>query len=189
MDKFLENELAGFENENNKKMTKNTIENLYEEQTTKENILLLTIDKDLYEKLEKNIDAIDKHVETLLTPWNENTIVEPYTVLSKEDAIKEYEENKSDYPNADEYFMKHYCGHFGTNGEIVSTVNPNGLYYSHSIKNRGIKFEQLVNMIVNEEISFNYLVHNGKLYDKNKSNDLLPDCDVDSYFIVINCLD
>jgi hypothetical protein len=89
-----------------------------------------------------------------LEPWHEDTLVEPYVILTPEEAIEEYEDNKTDYPSKEEYYMKYHGGYLNECGEVVSRINQNGLYSSYSVKHYGLGISDVMDMILTEEFSF-----------------------------------
>lgn len=206
MDKFIESELDGFcerspvlsnmlnmpESLNSNVELKESITDTISSSVKKtEHTLLLVVPPEIYEALSIDKQMLDSYVSQQLAPWHEDTIVEPYVVLSKEEAELEYEENSDDYPDRDEYYMKYHGGKLNENGEVVSQINLDGEFSSYYIKQSGLGVGDIMNMILSEEINFKYIIHNGHLCDKENSESVnaLSDCDQDSYFIVINCVD
>lgn len=202
MDKFIESELEGFcerspllnmpESLNKDvKLSESITDTIMRSVKKVEHILLLVVQPEIYEQLESDHHMLESYISQQLEPWNENTLVEPYVVLSKEEAIDEYNENINDYPNINEYYMKYYAGYLNENGEVVSQINENGKYSSYVIKQTGLGVGDVMNMILSGEISFRYIIHNGQLCDKedDESVNALSNCDQNSYFIVIGCTD
>lgn len=206
MDKFIESELDGFcERSPTLSSMLNMPENLNKDVVLKESImdtiassikktestLLLVVEPEIYETLSQDKHMLDSYISQQLAPWHEDTIVEPYIVLEKDEAELEYEENSSDYPTKDEYYMKYHGGKLNENGDVVSQINPNGEYSSYDVKQTGLSVGDIMNMILSEEINFKYIVHNGYLCNKDNiaSINTLSDCDQNNYFIIISCSD
>jgi hypothetical protein len=206
MDKFIESELEGFcDNSPTLNNMLHMPENLNEDVVLKESItdtimksvkktkhtLLLVIPPDMYETISQDNDILNSYISQQLAPWNEDTLVEPYVVLDKEEAIEEYEENKEDYPDINEYYMKYHGGHLNEFGEVVSQINENGIYSSYVVEKCGLEVGEIMNMILSEEINFKYIVHNGVLCDKENSDsaNALSESDPNSYFVVITVSD
>lgn len=202
MDKFIESELDGFcerspllnmpENLNKDvKLNASITDTIIQSVKKVEHILLLVIQPEIYETLIQDNYMLESYVSQQLAPWNENTLVEPYVVLSKEEAIEEYEENAKDYPNKEEYYMKYYAGYLNESGDVVSQINENGKYSLYNIKQTGLGVGDIMNMILSGEITFRYIIHNGQLCDKedDESINALSNCDQNNYFVVIGCTD
>lgn len=200
MDKFLQDELEGFCAKNAEslniptddvKLDCSITDTISQSLKKTESIMLLVIPQNIYESMTHDKHMLDIYVEQQLRPWHENTEVEPYVVLTKEEAIEEYEDNKDDYPNQSEYYMKFHGGYLNEVGDVVSTINENGLYSSYYIKHSGVTLGEVMDMILSGEISFQYIVHNGHLCDKGNDDTVsgLTECDQNSYFMVISCVD
>lgn len=200
MDKFIESELEGFcesspllnmpeSLDRDVKLNESITDTIMKSVKKTEHILLLVVQPELYETFAYDYHMQESYVAQQLAPWHENTLVEPYVVLSKEEAIEEYEENAKDYPNKDEYYMKYHGGYLNENGEVVSQINENGKYSTYNIKYSGLEVGDIMNMILSGEITFRYIIHNGQLCDKedDESINALSNCDQNSYFIVISC--
>lgn len=150
--------------------------------------LLLAITKDVYESFDES--KMSSYIKTQIEKYHEDTLVEPYIILEKNEAMREYEENKEDYPTKEEYYMKYYGGYLNENGDVVSEINQEGIFSEYIIESDGLTFFNIVEMIISEKININYILHEGKLYDKanDKSISKLSDCDNDSYFIIISVI-
>lgn len=205
MDEFIKNELVGFCEKSPIikemfDMPKNLDENItFEKNITdtmlssikkKESTLLLVVSPEIYATIENDKNLLESYVSEQLAPWHEDTLVEPYIVLEKQEAHEEYLENAFDYPDKNEYFIKHHGGILDEEGNVISQINQNAEYDSYKIMHCGLHAEDIMNMIISEEINFKYILHNGHLCDKENNNSIneLSLCDKDSYFIVIKCM-
>lgn len=206
MDKFIENELDGFcerspvlsemlqmpkELDENVVLKQNITDTIMNSIKKTESTLLLVIPPEIYTTIEVDKDMLNSYIAQQLAPWHENTLVEPYIVLDKEEAEEEYLENASDYPDRNEYYMKNHGGILDNEGNVVSQINMEAEYDSYEVKHCGLNVGDIMNMILSEEINFKYIIHNGHLCNKenNDSINALSSCDKDSYFVVITCRD
>ena len=156
-------------------------------------ILILVISNEIKQLAEENYDEFLNYVDSNLKPYNDDTLLDPYIVLSAEEAINEYEENKDDYPDESEFYMKFYGGYKDDDGNIMCQINENGIFSSYKIQNENNELcksaGDIIEMILEEKISFNYILYNNKMYNKADTKLILPDCNENSYFVVIKCYD
>jgi len=205
MDEFIKNELEGFcdkspvlkemftmpqELNNDIHLKESITETILSSIKKTKSTLLLVISSELYETLVNDKDLLNSYIDQQLAPWHEDTLVEPYIVLKKEEAIEEYLENEEDYPDKNDYYMKNYGGILNENGDVISQINENAEYSSYTIKNYGMKVTDIMEMILSDKLSFTYILHDGHLCNKknNDSINKLTECDQNSYFVVIECL-
>lgn len=90
-----------------------------------------------------------KYVSLLITPYLEDTEIEPYVIVSKEEINKEYEENIDDYEDINELCKKIYGGYLNENGCVMTTLNKNALWESYEIVKRELKVYDIDDDIVN----------------------------------------
>ena len=170
---------------------------LHEQMKKNELILLLVVSGEIEQLSTENSGLFLEYINTQLKPYHDDTLLDPYTVLSSGDAIIEYEDNKEDYPDESEFYMKYYGGYKNENGDIVSQINENGIFSSYKLNHYDDEDDKqlcrsagdMIQMILEEKISFDYILYDNKLYDKNDTKLVLPDCDEDSYFVIIKCYD
>jgi hypothetical protein len=217
MDEFIKNELEGFGESETPEMgaiksigkmidmpkgldedvhlTEHVTDTVVSSLKKKETILLLVVDEDIAMLVDTDFQLFEMCVSQQLAPWSEDTLVDPYVVLSASEAVEEYAENAEDYPDESEFYMKFYGGWKTESGDIVSQINEDAFFETYDILNINNSicntFNDVLEMVVNETINFRYILHEGKLCDKNKSNSIfeLPNCDPNNYFVVIKCFD
>jgi len=221
MDEFIKNELEGFgESDNVKtlnpldgiksiekmismskgldedvKLTEHVTNTIEKSLKKKETILLMVVDEEIANFANTDFKLFESYVSQQLVTWSEDTLVDPYIVLQASEAIEEYADNVEDYPDESEFYMKFYGGWKTESGDIVSQINENAIFETYDIQNINNNicntFNDVLEMIVNETINFRYILHEGKLCDKNNTNTIfeLPACNPSNYFVVIKCFD
>jgi hypothetical protein len=177
------------------KLTEHVTNTIEKSLKKKETILLLVVDEEIANFVNTDFQLFELYVSQQLAPWSEDTLVDPYSVLQASEAIEEYADNAEDYPDESEFYMKFYGGWKTENGDIVSQINENAIFETYDIQNINNNicntFNDVLEMIVNETINFRYILHEGKLCDKNNTNTIfeLPACNPSNYFVVIKCFD
>lgn len=92
--------------------------------------LLVSIPDDVFEKGAKEIS---NYVENVMKPYNEDTECDPVVIMTNNELMREYKDDKEEYPDINEYCMKFHGGYLNDEGNLVTNINQHAFWESYEI--------------------------------------------------------